>query len=128
MHQFYELFIYGNYIFSFIITELFLTSCYIFYKDWKKLQSIFIFKGKIEQIYIKGSKTFVYEYKERSDQCLICFDKFDSDDNVCVLKCKGRHIYHKNCIYKWWTTKTQKSENVFCPTCKEILFKIKKDI
>ena len=35
--------------------------------------------------------------------CSICLEEITSKDNIKTLKCK--HVFHKNCIRKWYTTK-----------------------
>ncbi len=99
---------------------------YFYYDGWKNLQNMFLFKGYYQNISIKGSKNFVQDYKERSNKCLICLNSFDINDKVCILKCKGKHIYHKKCIYEWYYTKTNQFESVYCPSCNEVLYDIKK--
>ena len=49
------------------------------------------------------------------DNCIICLEKFNKYSNIQKLSCD--HIFHKNCIYKWYET------NDKCPICrKEIIF------
>ena len=49
----------------------------------------------------------------REDKCPICLVKYKSADIIKEFPCK--HIFHKNCIFKWL-----KTSNV-CPICKHDL-------
>ena len=46
----------------------------------------------------------------KEDKCPICLQKYKSADIIKEFPCK--HIFHKNCIFKWL-----KTSNV-CPLCK----------
>jgi len=43
--------------------------------------------------------------------CSICLDRFNSGDNVWILPCDERHIFHDNCIKSWLR------KNNSCPLC-----------
>jgi hypothetical protein len=45
------------------------------------------------------------------ETCSICFEDFKSKDDVRVMKCPGKHIYHMKCIDIWLSTKKT------CPNC-----------
>jgi len=45
-----------------------------------------------------------------SDECVICLDDYDYDNNVGKLRCN--HYYHQKCIERWLMEKT------ICPLCK----------
>ncbi len=45
------------------------------------------------------------------DTCVICTEKFKSNNKIPTLKCK--HDFHWNCLKKW-STKTSKT----CPSCR----------
>jgi hypothetical protein len=47
------------------------------------------------------------------DECAICYDTINGNDKN-ILKCN--HIFHKNCIEKWF----QKSHH--CPLCRDSQF------
>lgn len=62
----------------------------------------------------------IVEYNDKIKQgdsdcpnCSICIDEFEKGDKVISLKCN--HIYHKDCILKWF----EKSK--FCPICRSEL-------
>mmetsp|Transcript_11733 Transcript_11733/g.13502 ORF Transcript_11733/g.13502 Transcript_11733/m.13502 type:complete len:453 (+) Transcript_11733:289-1647(+) len=63
---------------------------------------------KIETV---GDDTHSIECIE-CDNCVICLCEFDESDLVTVLPC--RHIYHKDCIEPWLTSKS-----ALCPMCKQ---------
>ncbi len=46
----------------------------------------------------------------REDKCPICLVKYKSSDIIKEFSCK--HIFHKNCIFKWLKTSN------LCPLCK----------
>jgi hypothetical protein len=45
-----------------------------------------------------------------SEECVICLDDYDYDNNVGKLRCN--HYYHQKCIERWLMEKT------ICPLCK----------
>ena len=53
----------------------------------------------------------------KEDKCPICLQKYKGSDIIKEFPCK--HIFHKNCIFKWL-----KTSNV-CPLCK---YDITKDV
>ena len=44
-------------------------------------------------------------------KCAICLSKYKKKNNIIILKCL--HLYHVNCIDKWFNTNTS------CPTCRK---------
>jgi hypothetical protein len=48
---------------------------------------------------------------KNSNECSICRDNFNPNDDVRVLLCK--HYFHKSCIDQWLS-----QENVRCPLCR----------
>ena len=54
-----------------------------------------------------------------NDQCSICLENFNDCDNVSILPCN--HVYHKNCIYRWFNNNNQ------CPLCKTNLDEIENE-
>ena len=75
-----------------------------------------------EDLFLKKKNQFILELDEfqfkhlkkysalREDKCPICLVKYKSSDIIKEFPCK--HIFHKNCIFKWL-----KTSNV-CPICK----------
>jgi len=75
-----------------------------------------------EDLFLKKKNQFILELDEfqfkhlkkysalREDKCPICLVKYKSSDIIKEFSCK--HIFHKNCIFKWL-----KTSNV-CPICK----------
>ena len=73
-----------------------------------------LFMRKREQ-YILELDEFQFKHLKkysalREDKCPICLVKYKSSDIIKEFSCK--HIFHKNCIFKWL-----KTSNV-CPICK----------
>ena len=51
-------------------------------------------------------------HKDKSDEkCVICYDNFTTDSIIRKMNCE--HIYHIECIDKWFETKK------FCPLCRK---------
>ena len=57
------------------------------------------------------SKFFTQTKLEALTTCLICTDKYISNDDIVVLPCK--HNFHKKCIKRWLTQESNE-----CPLCK----------
>jgi len=56
---------------------------------------------------------YIAETKILDYECLICLDEFNQGQQIIMIKCG--HIYHKNCIDKWFLKKKT------CPLCDEQL-------
>ena len=75
-----------------------------------------------EDIFIKKRNQFILELDEfqfkhlkkysalKEDKCPICLQKYKGSDIIKEFPCK--HIFHKNCIFKWLKTSN------LCPLCK----------
>ena len=75
-----------------------------------------------EDIFIKKRNQFILELDEfqfkhlkkysalKEDKCAICLQKYKGADIIKEFPCK--HIFHKNCIFKWLKKYT------VCPLCK----------
>lgn len=50
------------------------------------------------------------------DVCPICCDSYKEQDDVVVMPCNLKHIYHPQCIFEWLT------KNLVCPLCKATVF------
>ena len=48
-----------------------------------------------------------------ADTCIICLEKFKTDELVSELPCDERHIFHFDCLSLWLRTKQ------ICPLCKQ---------
>lgn len=59
---------------------------------------------------------FNHEEKE-SDVCCICILPFQVNENIRLMPCNRKHIFHKRCIDKWL------SHNKACPTCRKEITK-----
>lgn len=51
--------------------------------------------------------------------CAICSDTFDVNvqHNICTIASCG-HVYHENCLKRWFRTQTQQSIPSSCPKCR----------
>ena len=57
----------------------------------------------------------IFEQRDEEDgklSCAICLNDFRDEDNVTVLKCDKRHIYHPDCIREALRSKLE------CPLCR----------
>lgn len=51
---------------------------------------------------ISSLKTQLFaESLRRAESCIICLDKFRSEDIVSEATCKARHIFHSHCLTEW---------------------------
>jgi hypothetical protein len=82
------------------------------------LKYIKIFLNKIK---IKN-KLCIYKFKKNfqnyiNNECLICLDKYELNEEICHLKCNCGTIFHKSCLLLWF----KKHNN--CPICRlKIIF------
>lgn len=63
--------------------------------------------------YILRKSILTFDADMYGDECPICLDVFENDDDMntlCTLKCK--HSYHRKCIHDWM----QKDKS--CPICR----------
>jgi len=52
--------------------------------------------------------------EDLNDLCAICIENFQLTDNeIIVLNCGGKHMFHTNCLKHWAIT------NDICPMCRE---------
>ena len=57
--------------------------------------------------------------KEHTDkECGICFNDFKLDDNICNLSVCN-HLYHQECLEKWYNHCLKDSKNFTCPICRK---------
>lgn len=49
--------------------------------------------------------------EEKSEECTVCLENFDSDDTVFRSECS--HVFHSQCIIKWIINKSS------CPICRK---------
>eukprot|EP00347_Sterkiella_histriomuscorum_P007353 403349272 len=54
---------------------------------------------------------------DEGDVCPICCDNFKDEQDIVLMPCNIKHIYHPQCIYEWLC------KNIQCPLCKEVVFK-----
>ena len=52
-----------------------------------------------------------YEELNESNECLICMDECNKDDDIIKTSCK--HLFHKKCIKLWLCEESNK-----CPICR----------
>lgn len=48
------------------------------------------------------------------EECIICWNQYNEQDNVTKLQCNDKHFFHTSCIESWI-----KSGNNSCPMCRE---------
>lgn len=62
----------------------------------------------------KNSNKISYtNLKDKDDECIICYENFDENNEILIFKCK--HYFHRECIIKW----LKKNNN--CPICQDII-------
>jgi len=64
--------------------------------------------SNIDQI-INKDIYYYKSYKKLDDECIICLNYININDEVALLKCG--HVYHKQCIHNWFKKKE------VCPLC-----------
>lgn len=55
---------------------------------------------------------------EETEACSICLEKFnqeDSNSRVIVLPCSPQHVFHQECLDKWYDTNDDRT----CPVCRK---------
>lgn len=57
--------------------------------------------------------------------CSICWEQLTHCDTIhntaLLLNCNGKHIYCKQCIFKWFVKKHMEKQNLTCPVCRDIV-------
>lgn len=99
-----------------IICELltFGISSYIFFLFLLFLKStyeLFTHDCSYDIVSIKFKNIYNYFNTVSYTDCIICFEKYNSNSNITILPCK--HYYHSDCLYYWITT----SQSYNCPYC-----------
>ena len=62
---------------------------------------------------IEDLETFCYSpEKHGHDPCTICAVEYCETDEVVVMKCDERHLFHEECIKRWLRI------NSNCPICR----------
>lgn len=56
-----------------------------------------------------------YDEKIKDAQCAICLDCIEDDENMAILPCDGRHMFHAACIKTWLSKRDS------CPLCQHSL-------
>lgn len=91
-----------------------------FYSDYTKRVSSDIIE-LIESVHLDEKNINKYininDQNER-DFCCICMLQFEIGENIKLLPCNKKHIFHNSCIDKWL------SGNRNCPTCRKEINKL----
>ncbi len=61
--------------------------------------------------------TFKINYNVTLDNCIICFNNFEINDDIRKLNI-CTHIYHKKCIKEWIINYNKSS----CPLCRQTIY------
>ena len=48
-------------------------------------------------------------------ECVICTNQYLEDDRIGELECRGKHMFHLDCIERWLGTRRN------CPLCREVV-------
>ena len=93
----------------FIMMLCFPILVYYFSRDPNSFYSNF----GIDPMIIENLPMIKAETKHKST-CVICTDEIEVGQDILVLKCRGKHFFHGECIKPWLITKMS------CPTCRSI--------
>lgn len=77
---------------------------------FEKIEMVVLDKDNIEQYITKNDDG-------EKDVCSICICPFEKGDVIKLMPCNNKHIFHKDCIYKWL------KHNKICPTCRKEISK-----
>ena len=98
-------------MFSFLLFDFIVASrciCHFFFKD----DNINELNTNLINVY----KEIDYLSEEENDICSICLEKYFDEENLKkVVSLKCNHLFHKECIDKWFKI------NKNCPMCKSIM-------
>ena len=107
----------------FVIMFIFFYPCfsYIIYTNYNSIYNRMVTNHRIAMdltpmIY----KDFIIKTKENIENvnmCIICTEEFKGNDEIVVLKCSTKHVFHENCIKQWIGKKAE------CPICRYDLTK-----
>ena len=64
-----------------------------------------------------------YNNKEKNNNCIICFENYNPEDKLIIIKCG--HIFHYDCLKKWFIPLNSTEVNNSCPECRNELFDLK---
>ncbi len=64
-----------------------------------------------------------YKEKEKVNACSICLENFNPEDKIIINKCN--HIFHLECLKKWFIPLNSIEVNNTCPGCRNELFDLK---
>lgn len=67
----------------------------------------------------KKFKDLDKQAQSENERCIICFDDFKPDDDVTILSCSGKHIFHPECLKEW--IKSDSNQSLSCPLCKQAI-------
>jgi E3 ubiquitin-protein ligase DOA10 len=51
------------------------------------------------------------------EDCAICLERFNADDDVVPLPCNPNHYFHAHCITKW----IEQGTKAVCPLCRGVI-------
>jgi len=57
-------------------------------------------------------KSIKYHDELKDMECSICTENFNEDEDLAILPCNERHVFHRGCIQKWFEKKKS------CPLCR----------
>ena len=65
------------------------------------------------------NKSIFKNEKNEDKECGICFGKIKQNDNICNLNVCD-HIYHQDCLSKWYDQCIKELKSFTCPMCRKI--------
>lgn len=85
--------------------------CYIIFKNiYNSINKKLLYKKICQKTKYKDIKDIE---KKISDECCICLEVFDQEEDIIFLPCGCLQIYHSMCILNWL------KKNMSCPSCRK---------
>ena len=76
-----------------------------------------MFRRTLSTLYTPEQKEFTQKEGDCNVSCPICLENLINGEMVSILKCDGNHIFHPNCISKWFESQST------CPVCRTLMVK-----
>jgi hypothetical protein len=64
-------------------------------------------RNKVKKLLLRAS-TFrldINAIKDGENECPICYEEFQADQNIIRLPCNEKHFFHSDCIGEWVSRK-----------------------
>ncbi|KAL4506933.1 hypothetical protein ABPG72_001354 [Tetrahymena utriculariae] len=85
-------------------------ACYLIYTAYK----YFVNKQKIKKASQNVQRIIIKNLLNmENEDCMICFENFKKKEEIYILPCNQKHIFHSKCINQWFT------QHLNCPICRK---------